>query len=190
MGTPMSTDRKALRSQMLARRLAMPEAEWVAASAALSSNLEAYLQQVGLPKSGQIVAFCWPVQNEPDIRPLILKWRESGITVALPVVIAPAHPLVFRIWLAGGVLKPDQYGIPTPVDGPLVTPDVLLLPGNAFDDAGYRLGYGGGFFDRTLETIIPRPLVVGLCFENARVSDLKPEPHDQPVDMVVTEALA
>jgi 5-formyltetrahydrofolate cyclo-ligase len=183
----MSTDRKALRRQMIRQRETMTPAEWEAASAQLSSNLETVLAQRGLPKLGQVVAFCWPVQNEPDIRPLMLKWRAAGIMVALPVVIAPGQPLVFRVWSPESKLEPDQYGIPTPTDGPLVTPNILLLPGNAFDDAGYRLGYGGGFFDRTLAVMTPRPLVIGLCFENARIADLKPESHDQAVDVVVTE---
>ena len=187
MSTQMSTDRKALRRQMIGQREAMTPAEWETASAQLSSNLEAVLAQRGLPKLGQAVAFCWPVQNEPDLRPLALKWRESGITIALPVVIAPGQPLVFRVWGQGEGLQPDRYGIPTPTEGSLVTPDILLLPGNAFDDAGYRLGYGGGFFDRTLALMNPRPLVLGLCFEHARVADLNPESHDQAVDVVVTD---
>lgn len=183
----MVLNRKALRAQMVAQRVAMPVVEWVVASAQLSANLEAHLAQRGLPKFGQTLAFCWPIHNEPDIRPLVERWRASGIVVALPVVIAPDQPLVFRTWLPEEALLPDRYGIPTPTNGPLVTPDILLLPGNAFDDAGYRLGYGGGYFDRTLAQLSPRPIVIGLCFQQARVRTLQPELHDLPVDAVVTE---
>jgi 5-formyltetrahydrofolate cyclo-ligase len=180
-------NKKALRHQMVQARLAMSAEAWEKASENLSENLSAWLDKQGLPRIGQVIAFCWPVQNEPDIRPLMLKWRKSGITIALPVVITPGKPLEFRAWEQECVLQLDRYGIPTPTNGPLVTPDILLLPGNAFDNAGYRLGYGGGFFDRTLAMMTPRPLVLGLCFEHARVTDLKPEPHDQVVDALITE---
>lgn len=185
--TNIVTRRKTLRQQVISQRMAMSEDEWTQASAALLNNLESYLLQRGLPTTGQVIAFCWPIQKEPDIRPLMLKWRAAGMIIALPVVISPGQPLLFRAWLPEDPLLPDQYGIPTPTDGAWVAPDILLLPGNAFDDAGYRLGYGGGFFDRTLPQMNPRPLVIGLCFDAALVRDLQPEPHDQPVDVVITE---
>jgi 5,10-methenyltetrahydrofolate synthetase len=88
----------------------------------------------------------------------------------------------------------DRYGIPTPSSGNFVTPDALLLPVNAFDAAGYRLGYGGGYFDRTLaalnsaqQPVRPRPLAIGVGFELARVGSICPEPHDLPLDAMVTE---
>jgi 5,10-methenyltetrahydrofolate synthetase len=82
----------------------------------------------------------------------------------------------------------DPYGIPIPATPPAPPPDVLLIPLVAFDAAGYRLGYGGGYFDRTLAALDPRPLSVGVGFELARVADLQPAPHDIPLDRIVTEA--
>lgn len=81
----------------------------------------------------------------------------------------------------------DRFGIPVPAYGDFVVPDVLLLPLNAFDDAGYRLGYGGGYFDRTLASIVPRPLAIGVGFTIGRVASIAPQPHDQRLDLIVTE---
>lgn len=85
-------------------------------------------------------------------------------------------------------LVPDRYGIPTPVTGDFMQPDLILLPLNGFDAAGYRLGYGGGYFDRTLAALSPRPLAVGVGFEVNRLPSIRPESHDQRLDWVVTEA--
>lgn len=81
----------------------------------------------------------------------------------------------------------DRHGIPIPAEGAETSPEVLLIPVNAFDDKGYRLGYGGGYFDRTLETLAPAPVKVGIGFELARVPTTHPQPHDHPMDWIVTE---
>lgn len=122
------------------------------------------------------------------MRPLVERWRSTGCRVALPVVVAAGAPLAFREWAAGGALQPDRYGIPTPVAGDWLVPELLLIPLNGFDAAGYRLGYGGGFFDRTLAACVPRPRAVGVGFEINRVASIRPEAHDQRLDLVVTEA--
>ena len=96
--------------------------------------------------------------------------------------------LAFRAWRPGDTLVADRYGIPTPVHGAFVAPQALLLPVNGFDSAGYRLGYGGGFFDRTLAALDPPPLAVGVGFELSRVDSIDPQPHDQRLDAMVTEA--
>lgn len=177
-----------LRQQMVAARMALSAGAWKACSTALAGHLAAHLSKLGLPQRGQCVAFCWPIQNEPDLRPLVREWTDQiGIVPALPVVIAPGQPLKFRVWQPSEVLALDRYGIPTPSSGDWVQPDLICLPGNAFDDAGYRLGYGGGFFDRTLAALHPRPMVIGLCFEFARLRTIAPQAHDQPVDALVTE---
>ena len=81
----------------------------------------------------------------------------------------------------------DSYGIPTPSCGEFITPEALLIPVNVFDAAGYRLGYGGGYFDRTLAALTPRPLAVGVGFETNRVASIRPQPHDQHLDWIITE---
>lgn len=88
----------------------------------------------------------------------------------------------------------DAYGIPYPAPAPdqdpslTLIPDVLLIPVNAFDRQGYRIGYGSGYFDRTLATLRPTPLTIGIGFELARVACIAPESHDIPLDIIVTEA--
>lgn len=138
---------------------------------------------------GRVIGFCWPIANEPDLRPVIEAWaRTAPIVAALPVVVAPKHPLVFRPWHPGAAMVTDRYGIPTPAGSESIQPEVLLIPLNAFDDAGYRIGYGGGYFDRTLAALTPRPLSIGVGFEIGRLASIQPEPHDQRLDWIVTEA--
>ena len=93
-----------------------------------------------------------------------------------------------KVWTNETALEPDRYGIPTPVAGDFVLPDLILLPLNGFDAAGYRLGYGGGYFDRTLAALSPRPLAVGVGFEINRLDSIRPENHDQRLDWIVSEA--
>ena len=133
-------------------------------------------------------AFCWPIKHEPDLRDVAESWRQAGARAALPVVVEPDAPLRFRAWTATSRLLEDRYGIPTPVNGEWLVPALILLPLNGFDPAGYRLGYGGGYFDRTLAALRPRPLTVGVGFEINRVDSIRPESHDQRLDWIVTEA--
>lgn len=174
--------RRALRREMVARRAALSGAE----HAALSAGIVAHLQRV-LPVPAA-VAFCWPIKHEPDVRAVVGHWVGLGAQAALPVVLAEARPLAFRAWRDDTPLELDRYGIPIPAAGPWLVPDLILLPLNGFDAAGYRLGYGGGFFDRTLAALSPRPLAVGVGFEINRLDSIRPESHDQRLDWIVTEA--
>lgn len=175
-------DRRQLRREMIARRAALDPATHAAHSTAIVARLLAAWP------SPRCVAFCWPIKHEPDVRAAIAAWRAAGSRVALPVVVAEAAPLAFREWNENGELAPDCYGIPTPVSGDWLAPDLLLLPLNGFDTAGYRLGYGGGFFDRTLAALQPRPIAVGVGFECNRLASIGPEAHDQRLDWLVSEA--
>lgn len=176
--------RSALRRQLVAARLALVPEQVVAHSQAICAHLLA-----GFPElAGAVVGFCWPVHNEPDLRPALLDLARRGAVPALPVVVKRAAPLAFRPWTPDTPLTPDRYGIPTPTTGDWVIPQVLLLPVNGVDGQGYRLGYGGGYFDRTLAALAPRPLAIGVGFEQARVADIHPEAHDMPLDALVTEA--
>jgi 5,10-methenyltetrahydrofolate synthetase len=176
--------RKATRERLVALRQALPEASYNAQSARIVHHLLTHFADLAT----QTVAFCWPIKQEPDIRTALLHWRKQGGRAVLPVVLAPATPLGFREWLPDQVLPLDRYGIPTPESGELLTPQAILLPLNGFDAAGYRLGYGGGFFDRTLAALQPRPLSVGIGFECGRLESIRPQAHDQPLDWLVTEA--
>ena len=173
--------RRALRQAMVARRTALSTEEHAALSARI---VDRALAALALPK---VAAFCWPIKHEPDIRALLTVWAEAGVRSALPVVVGEGQPLAFREWTPTTPLAPDRYGIPTPTGGAWLTPDLILLPLNGFDSAGYRLGYGGGYFDRTLAALTPRPLAVGVGFEINRVASIRPEAHDQRLDWIVTE---
>jgi 5-formyltetrahydrofolate cyclo-ligase len=179
--------RRTLRQSAIERRLALaPEV-----CTDLSTKICALLQTHFHHLSSQRVGFCWPVNNEPDLRPLIQSWIKAntgGFTALLPVVEASGQPLAFREWTPTSTMIADRFGIPFPTDGPFITPDALLIPVNAFDSAGYRIGYGGGFFDRTLASIKPPALAIGIGFELARIDSVHPEPHDVRLDAMVTEA--
>ncbi|HEX6734404.1 MAG TPA: 5-formyltetrahydrofolate cyclo-ligase [Azonexus sp.] len=174
--------RRALRRDMTARRAALAEAE----HAALSARIVDHLQAAIAPP--RVLAFCWPIKHEPDVRAIVAQWRRAGCRAALPVVLAEDAPLAFREWADDTPLAADRYGIPTPAAGAWLVPDLILLPLNGFDAAGYRLGYGGGYFDRTLAALAPRPLAVGVGFEINRLPSIHPEAHDQRLDWIVTEA--
>jgi 5-formyltetrahydrofolate cyclo-ligase len=182
--TSAADDRQALRRRMLALRQQLSDTQRARLTTALCDHLRAAIQ----PRPGQVVAFCWPIRGEPDLRPLLHGWRRQGIVTALPVVQAADAALAFRAWDETTPLQADRHGIPTPTAGAWLHPDILLIPVNAFDAAGYRLGYGGGYFDRSLATLQPRPLAVGVGFEINRVASILPEPHDQQLDWIVTEA--
>ena len=171
--------RRTLRREMVAKRAALGDE----AHAGLSAGIVGHLL-TALP-APQVVAFCWPIKHEPDVRAVVAHWEALGARAALPVVVAEA---AFRLWTPDTKLAPDRYGIPTPISGDFIQPDLILLPLNGFDAAGYRLGYGGGYFDRTLAALSPRPLAVGVGFEVNRLPSIRPESHDQRLDWIVTEA--
>ena len=133
------------------------------------------------------VAFCWPIKGEYDARHLARTLRERGALTALPVVVAPKTPLIFREWHPGVRLARGALDIPFPIDSPEVARDAVLLPMNGWDRQGYRLGYGAGFFDRTLASLAKKPLVVGISYELAKLDTIHPQAWDLPMDYVVTE---
>jgi 5-formyltetrahydrofolate cyclo-ligase len=137
--------------------------------------------------AGAKVAFCWPIKGEYDARHLAKLLRDRGSVTALPVVVAPKTPLIFREWHPGVELSTGALDIPYPANSAEVVPDVVLLPMNGWDQQGYRLGYGAGFFDRTLAAMQKRPIVVGVTYELARMDTIHPQSWDIPADYVVTE---
>lgn len=175
--------RAALRREKLAARLALDPT----AHATLSATLEQHLAALLLPLAPQTLAFCAPVRGEFDARPLAARLIDRGWHAAMPVVTAVDAPMSFRAWTPSSAMGADRYGIPIPADGAALIPDIVLLPLVAFDARGFRLGYGGGYFDRTLAAMVPRPQAIGVGFELARVADIRPEAHDIGLDAVVTE---
>ena len=164
--------------------MALPAATHARLSAALSARLRPLLAGV----AADIVGFCWPIRAEFDCRPLIVELQQRGRRACLPLVLAAGSPMAFREWHPDSTMVLDQHGIEHPAAGEILVPELLLMPVNAFDARGYRLGYGGGYFDRTLAALQPRPLAIGLGFELARVASILPGEHDIAMDAVVTEA--
>lgn len=167
----------------------------VAARAALAPDLldawrrriDAYLSRSFPGLARCRLAFCWPIKGEYDARHLARTLRERGALTALPVVVAPKTPLIFREWHPGVRLAKGVLDIPYPVDSAEVNPEAVLLPMNGWDAKGYRLGYGGGFFDRTLAALAKKPLAIGVSYERARLETIHPQDWDIPMDYVVTE---
>lgn len=179
-----TAQRTALRREKIAAREALPASEHGRLSALIEGHLAAALAR----RAPALLAFCWPIRQEFDARPLVAGLLARGWRACMPAVTEVGAPLRFRPWTAASAMTLDPHGIPIPADGAeSPPPDVILLPLVAFDAAGYRLGYGGGYFDRTLAALTPRPLACGVGFELARTADLHPQPHDIPLDMIVTE---
>ncbi len=182
-GDALRAWRRATREALIAARLALPHATLQAHRERIDRHLERRFPDL----ADGVVAFCWPYRNEYDGRFLVRRLRERGALTALPVVVAPRTPLIFREWHPGVLLAHGVYDIPYPAEGLAVHPTTVLLPMNGFDGAGYRLGYGGGFFDRTLAAQVDRPRVIGVTYELARLPTIHPQPWDIPMDYVVTE---
>lgn len=129
----------------------------------------------------------WPIRGEIDVRDLAGRHIEAGGTAALPVCVSPATPLEFWRWHPGMQLKHDRAKIPIPAERHVVTPAALLIPVVGFDREVYRLGYGGGYYDRTLAACVRRPLCIGLGYAASELATIYPQPHDIRLDVIVTE---
>jgi len=179
----LATWRKNMREELIARRLAAPLQDRRNWSLAIS-----LLLLHGLPwRDGLTLGFCWPYKGEYDARPLLRTLCERGVKTAMPVVVQRGEPLLFRLWSPGVGMANGPLGIPYPVGTAPVDPDLLLVPLVGFGRAGDRLGYGGGYFDRTLAALEPRPLSIGVGFELCQLDSIFPQPHDVPMDAIVTE---
>ncbi|WP_417068627.1 5-formyltetrahydrofolate cyclo-ligase [Niveibacterium terrae] len=178
--------RDSLRRAALSCREALPPSEWHRLNALLVGHLRSLLERA----APRCLGFCWPYRNEPDLRSLVADWLagDPSRRAALPVVVAKGEPLVFVRWSPERAMVADAYGIPVPESREPCTPDLVLIPLNAFDAAGFRLGYGGGYFDRTLAALDPAPQTVGVGFELGRVASIRPQEHDRPLGWIVTEA--
>lgn len=158
------------------------------ASAALMAGLERLFEEHSAGTSDVVVAFYWPIKDEPDLRPLMVEMQASGRSIALPLVETRAAPLVFRLWTPETRMERGHWNIPVPPrDAPEVMPDVVLAPLMGWDSEGYRLGYGGGYFDRTLAALSPRPFSIGVGLAAAKLPTIYPQPHDIPMDVILTE---
>lgn len=137
--------------------------------------------------TGKTVSLYWPFRGEPDLRDWIADIIAGGGQVALPVVVQKHQPLEFRLWKPGDALERGVWNILVPSEGTKVMPDVVIAPVVGFDAGHFRLGYGGGFFDRTLAAAPVKPLVIGVGYQQARIASIYPQAHDIAMDVIVTE---
>ncbi len=179
--------RQARRRERLAARdlLSVPARQDVAA--ALSRHLDRLLAAQGLLRPGLVLSGYWPIKGEPDLRPWMTSLEARGLRLALPVVETRAAPLVFRPWTQGAAMERGHWNILVPATTTHVTPDISLAPLVGWDRAGYRLGYGGGYFDRTLAALTPRPFTIGVGFHSAELATIHPQPHDIGLDAILTD---
>lgn len=174
-----------LRREAHAARARMSVAERAEASAEAAVH---FFAGITLRPTDMVAAF-WPIRDEIDCRPILGRLMDAGQPVCLPVVVGEGLPLELRLWAPGAPLYPSGFGTLAPDElAPRVTPDVILMPLLGFDRTGTRLGYGGGYYDRTLMRLGRRPRLIGLAFACQGLDQVPRAPHDVPLDAVVTEA--
>lgn len=202
-------DKKALRQRLLEERLQLPDR--LERIAKLQHVMRLWL----MARNDTVIGAYWPIKGEFDPLPALYRWQEDAVLgpslrpntssgtatlnlldpseaqqrrIGLPVVNKEHKTLSFYSWYPGCPMEPDAYNIPKPKDTAIVTPTLLFVPCVGYAPGGYRLGYGGGFYDRTLATLQPKPYTVGLAYSNGLVSDFEPEAHDVPLDAILTDA--
>jgi len=174
--------RRGERERLIALRQGLPAVDrrrW-------SERIEAELRGLLAERPG-VLGVYWPFRAEFDARPLIDWAVAAGRAIALPVVVDKKGPLEYRAWRPGEPLVDGVWNIPVPRARTVVTPSIVLAPLVGFDPACYRLGYGGGYFDRTLAALVPRPLAIGIGFAIQRLETIHPQPFDIPMDLILTE---
>ncbi len=176
--------RRRERERLIAARLAASAEQYARWSGAIEQRLTAFLAI----STARTIGLYWPHRAEFDPRPLAERLIAEGWRAALPAIAARNAPLEYRLWQPGMAMSDGLHGIPTPEARQVVLPDLLLVPMVGFDAANYRLGYGGGYFDRTLAAAEPRPVAIGIAFELSRIESIFPGDHDIAMDVVVTEA--
>lgn len=181
--------RRAERIRLRAERDAYSVAARQSLGGALAGHLRRFLAERFGGAAGMVLSAYWPIKGELDLRGLMVELHGAGVIIALPEVEVRASPLVFRRWQPGLRMVRGDWDIPVPTtDAERLTPDVLLAPLVGWDSTGFRLGYGGEYFDRTLERLTPRAFTIGAGLQAARLATIFPQPHDIPLDIILTEA--
>lgn len=183
ISTDAETEKRQLRRELRQLREQITPAQRLHWDHVISENLRQSFPQL----KNCCVGGYWPHAGEYDPLPLMQWLSTHGATLALPKVIAKSEPLEFVAWWPGAPMKNDAYGIPVPENTQVVTVDAILVPMLGFDANGFRLGYGSGYFDRTLASLNPRPLTIGIAFELLRIQTIFPQSHDIAMDYIVTE---
>jgi 5-formyltetrahydrofolate cyclo-ligase len=174
-----------LRAQALANRTTMSEEEVFERSGIICQR---FLDTISTHKESIVAAYL-PIMHEVDPTIILVHLAKAGVQCALPVVVKKAQPLDFITWVPGGPLKTGAFGTLVPLSGEKCQPDLLIVPLLGFDREGYRLGFGGGYYDRSLEHLSQKRTVlsVGLAFCEQELHDLPHEGHDQRLDWIITD---
>jgi 5-formyltetrahydrofolate cyclo-ligase len=174
-------DRKKLRREMLDKRTHCPSEELLPP---LAANLQAYLSK-HIP---ECLGAYWPIKNEPDLRPFLSSWLKTHPQTRIALPLIRGGQMTYGLWRPEDALTPGYCGIPEPDGEHAVAPDTLIVPCVAFDSQKYRLGYGGGWFDRYLaDDKTARPHTVGIAFEFSHIPTICAEPHDIPLDVIISD---
>jgi 5,10-methenyltetrahydrofolate synthetase len=182
-------EKKALRAALIEQRNNLPDRR----------QREDLLQRVmriwlvGRPDI--VIGAYWPIKGEFDPLPALHRWKEDGELldqpeprrIGLPVVNKETHTMTFHAWYPGCPMEEDAYGIPKPKDTEIIIPTLVFAPCVGYGPGGYRLGYGGGFYDRMLASLTPKPFSVGLGFGMGFLADWEPQAHDVPLDAILNE---
>ncbi|RTL66679.1 MAG: 5-formyltetrahydrofolate cyclo-ligase [Hyphomicrobiales bacterium] len=174
--------RKAERERLIAARLALSIEERIAHADRLAGELDATIARI----AARSVSLYWPFRGEPDLRQWMHSAHEKRLRIALPLVVAKGRPLVFRAWRPGAPMARGAWNIPYPVDGEAIVPEVVIASLVGFDAAGFRLGYGGGYFDRTLASLTLAPIAIGVGHPFAGLPTINPQAHDIAMDWILT----
>ena len=183
----LAEEKRALRPRAAARRESLHRHADEGAALAARAHFREHIDLA----AGRALSAYLPVRAEFDPLPVLRYARSQGCSTCLPVVLGRGRPLSFRRWAPGEPLVEGTFGIAVPPpEADILEPDVLLVPLLAFDNEGYRLGYGGGFYDRTLalcRTRTPETLAVGVAFAGQRVDRVPRSAEDERLDWIVTE---
>jgi len=175
--------RKAERERLIAERLGIDPEQRYAHAEHIAARLDALVN----PVDGLAVSIYWPLRGEPDLRPWMTRVMARGGICAFPVVVEKNKPLIFRAWVPPTPMVKGFWGIPVPADGAEIVPDIIIAPVVGFDLQCYRLGYGGGYFDRTLAALRTLYRAIGVGYASAQIATIHPQPHDIPLDAIVTD---
>jgi 5,10-methenyltetrahydrofolate synthetase len=183
MTTSQDDERAALRRKLVAAREALPDR--LERAVQLQSVLRVWL--VG--RTETTIGGYWPIKGEFDPLPALYRWSEADERrrIGLPVQNRLTGSLHFHVWFPGCPMGLDAHDIPKPKDTPLFQPEMLLLPCVGYGPEGVRLGYGGGFYDRTVTSLVPKPYTVGLCYSNGFLPLLRPHPGEVVLDALLTD---
>ena len=183
MNLEPSRDKGVLRKQLQAERQAMVDRHQ------RSVHLQEVLRVWLVGRGDKTIGAYWPIKGEFDALPALYRWSEADDSrrIGLPVINRETKQLRFHVWYPGCPMEEDAYGIPKPKDTEAFEPQLLLVPCVGYGPKGLRLGYGGGFYDRTLAALQPRPVTVGVGYTNGFVPWLQAEPHDVPLDAMLTD---